>query len=156
MPLRFPKTSPSRGRGVWRADASHAFATASVGTSSPALAFPKGETRHRRKARKKRARSTHISSTRAYVFEREGGICRCCRRRAAESMHELISAGAMGSRMKATNPSNCVAVCGRLVGSMPSCHTYLQRNDISWEGDAEGDLRFTARTPAAQRWLEAA
>lgn len=69
-------------------------------------------------------------------------------------MHEMVPAGAVGSRIKATNPHNSIAVCGRLVGGR-SCHTYLQRHEIDWEGDAEGDLIFTPNSPGAQRWMKA-
>lgn len=69
-------------------------------------------------------------------------------------MHELRSAGAMGSRMKATNVNNSIAVCGRMVGADRSCHSYLQRHEIDWEGDAEGDLIFTPNSPGAQRWMK--
>lgn len=69
-------------------------------------------------------------------------------------MHELVSAGAMGSRMKATNLSNSIAVCGQL--GTEKCHGLLQRHEISFEGDAEKTLTFTARTAAAQQWMEAA
>lgn len=100
--------------------------------------------------------ATLIGQVRGYVFERETGICRCCRRRPAESMHELRSAGAMGSRVKATNPHNSIAVCGRLVGTDRSCHSFLQTHAITWSGDAEGVLTFEPRTETARRWMEAA
>lgn len=93
-----------------------------------------------------------ITNVRTYVFSRETGICRCCRRRPAESLHELIGAGAMGSRLKATNPHNSVAVCGRL-GNV-GCHGHLQRHEIHFEGDAEGVLVFTPITPNAHLWMK--
>lgn len=96
----------------------------------------------------------HVLNVRGYVMARECGVCRCCRRRPAESIHELRTCGAMGSRVKATNPHNSIAVCGRLVGAMPSCHTYLQAHQIAFEGDAEATLVFTAKTSNARLWMK--
>lgn len=58
----------------------------------------------------------------------------------------------MGSRIKATNAHNSIAVCG---DGVRGCHGFLQRHDVDWEGDAEGDLIFTPVSPAAQRWMQA-
>ncbi len=90
----------------------------------------------------------HIREIRRYVFDRERHICRVCGIRPAESLHELIPASLVGDRRKATTPDNCVAICGALVGG-PSCHTYLQRHEIDWDGDAEDTLRFRPVTPRA-------
>lgn len=86
---------------------------------------------------------------RDYVFEREQGICRCCRIRKAESMHELKSRGAGGKVSK----RNSVAVCGRLVGTEPCCHTFLQIDEIDWSGNAEEQLSFQPNSKRAAEWM---
>jgi hypothetical protein len=51
---------------------------------------------------------------------------------------------------------NSIAVCGRLVGSDHSCHTYLQANKIGWSGGprrAQGTLLFWPKTERAADWL---
>lgn len=95
------------------------------------------------------------SAIRAYVFGREEDICRCCRIRRAESMHELVSRGRRGKVSK----RNSIAVCGTLVGTEPCCHTYLQLNQIDWKGTpegAEGLLQFRPTTPKAAEWMRVA
>jgi hypothetical protein len=67
-------------------------------------------------------------------------------------MHELRTCGAMGGRLKATNPHNSVAVCGRL-GTV-GCHGYLQRHEIQFDGDAEATLTFTPQTTNAALWMK--
>lgn len=84
-------------------------------------AQPKPEPRARTKARKLRHQGDRHAEIRAYVFEREQHVCRCCRLRLAESMHELKSRGAGGKVSK----TNSIAVCGTIVGAVPSCHTYI-------------------------------
>lgn len=114
--------------------------------------IPKGEPRKRTKARKKRVHRGDVAAVRAYVFGRERELCRCCRLRAAQSMHELQSRGAGGKVSK----RNSVAVCGELVGVEPSCHTYLQANEIDWEDGplgADGTLTFIPVTGRAAEWL---
>lgn len=89
---------------------------------------------------------------RSYVFEREGGICRCCRLRRAESMHELKFRSAGGKVSK----RNSVAVCGSLVGTERCCHTYLQQNEITVEMSAEGAeglLQFRPESQKAADWM---
>ena len=93
---------------------------------------------------------------RAYIFAREGGLCRCCRHRKAESLHELQPRSLGG----VPSPENSIAVCGTIVGAAPSCHTYLQLHQIRWiasqpwigEG-AEGGLIFEPLTDEARRWM---
>lgn len=109
------------------------------------------ETRKQSRDRRRRSLAEHIRVVRAYVFDREHGLCRCCGWRWAQSMHELRSAGAMGSRRKAVNPHNSIAVCG---SGTTGCHGLLQANRIRWSGDAEGVLRFFPKTPAAAEWLQ--
>lgn len=119
-------------------------------------ASPKPQRADRLKAarREERIAQKGRKSIRAYVFHREADICRCCRLRRAESMHEIQSRGAGGKVSK----RNSIAVCGTLVGTEPSCHTYLQRCEIRChvhhEGyGAEGDLFFQPHMKIAADWL---
>lgn len=66
---------------------------------------------------------------RAFVFDREQDICRCCRLRRADSMHELRFRSLGGKVSK----RNSVAVCG---SGTTGCHGFLQSWQISWVGDA--------------------
>jgi hypothetical protein len=64
----------------------------------------------------------------------------------------------MDTKGRGGKPSkqNTIHVCGLLVGASPSCHTFLQRNEIGVErgpAGAEGTVIFTAKTPAAAEWL---
>lgn len=116
-------------------------------------ACPKPEPRKRAKARKKRETRTREHDVRDYVFMRERNICRCCRARAAHSMHELVfrSLGGKVSRR------NSVAVCG---SGTTLCHGLLQSNQIAWSKecfdglDAEDTLRFRPRTELAAAHLK--
>ncbi len=113
----------------------------------------KGEPRKRRKAREDRQQADKDAEVRVYVFGRERNVCRCCRIRPAESRHELISKGAGGKVSK----RNCVALCGSIVGAVPSCHTYLQSHAIQWCDEpgrgAQGPLWFTPISREAADWL---
>lgn len=116
------------------------------------FAHPKPEPRKTKKAREREHYADYVAKIRAYVFGRERGICRCCMLRSAESMHELQSKGAGGLVSK----KNSVAVCGRLVGAEPSCHTYLQQRQIQWSHEgrgAEGTLLFVPTTAIASDWM---
>ena len=111
----------------------------------------KGEPRKRTKARKKRVHRGDVAEVRVYVFGREREICRCCRFRVAESMHELRfkSLGGKVSRR------NSVAVCG---SGTTGCHGYLQEHDIDWDEmdenrRAEATLHFIPVTEYAAEWL---
>lgn len=90
---------------------------------------------------------------RDYVFAREQEICRCCRLRRAESMHELVFRSQGGKVSK----RNSVAVCGQLVGTEQCCHTYLQQYEIEWQqadlNGAEGQLEFKPVTDRAAEWM---
>src|SRR3954451_3813241 len=102
------------------------------------VACPKPEPRKRTKARKVRVSRAAVRDVRAYVFAREREICRCCRFRPAESMHELRPRSLRGK----VSRTNSVAVCG---SGTTGCHGYLQANEIRWHGDwrgAEGTLMF--------------
>lgn len=106
----------------------------------------------RYRAKRRRIAVKDHSEIRTYVFQREQDICRCCRIRRADSMHELKPRGRGGKVSK----TNSVAVCGQLVGTEPCCHTYLQLNQIDWKATPEGAqglLQFRPTTPQAAEWM---
>jgi len=116
----------------------------------------KGEPRKRTKAREKREQGDVDALVRVFAFGRERGICRCCKIRAAESRHELIARGAGGK----VSRKNSIAVCGVIVGAVPSCHTFLQNHSIQWMADeglgAQGPLVFTPINREAADWMHVA
>ncbi len=86
---------------------------------------------------------------RAYVFARERNVCRCCRKRRAESMHEIVFRSAGGKVSK----TNSIAVCG---DGVRGCHGFMQRHEISvylGERGAEATIGFKPRTELASEWL---
>lgn len=107
---------------------------------------PKPEPRKKEKARKLRLHRTTVHDVRDWVFARERDMCRCCRARAAHSMHELVprSLGGKVSRR------NSVAVCG---SGTSMCHGFLQSGQIVWDmhpqEGAEGRIVFTPKTELA-------
>jgi hypothetical protein len=115
------------------------------------FAQPKPISRKRLKARAKREKRDKTAEVREYVFTREMGLCRCCRFRRAESMHEIRfrSQGGKVSR------KNSIAVCGN---GVEGCHGRLQRHEIQCgiahhgEG-ADGRLYFQPHTSEAGEWL---
>lgn len=109
------------------------------------FALPKPEPRKRVKARRKRQHAAVVRDIRAYVFLREQNICRICRIRRAESMHE-IRPRSLGGRV---SPQNSIAVCGN---GVEGCHGFAQRHDIWIEGSAEGRLRVMVATEVATAW----
>lgn len=117
-------------------------------------AQPKGRTRKQLKARKQRGQRKDTAAIRQYVFARERNICRCCRKRQAESLHEILPRGRGGKVSK----QNSIATCGQLVGTEQCCHTYLQQNRISVgfrfpSLGAESDIIFTPLAPAPADWM---
>ena len=101
------------------------------------------------KARKKRAHAMTVADVRAYVFARERDLCRCCRKRRADSMHEIIFRSQQGKISK----TNSIAVCG---DGVRGCHGFLQRHEIDvFRGPrgAEETLTFSSQTPHASDWL---
>lgn len=115
--------------------------------------IPKPEPRRKLQAREDRKAAKSVKDVRAYVFGRERGICRCCRWRPAESMHEIKPRGAGGKVSKA----NSIAVCGQLVGTDLSCHTFLQLEQIHVGygiRGAEDVLHFTPETEKAAEFLK--
>lgn len=114
--------------------------------------IPKPEPRKRTKGRKDRLKQNHVHTTHDYVFGRERGICRCCRKRPAESMHEMRfkSLGGKVSRR------NSVATCG---DGVRKCHGFLQRLEITYqmgELGAEDVIVFTPTSDAAADWMQIA
>lgn len=111
-------------------------------------AAPKPEPRKRIKARVKREQRDKTAEVREYVFNREQHLCRCCRSRRAQSMHELVPRSLGGKVSK----RNSVAVCGSMGNDLKFCHGLLQQLQVEWTGDesrAEGVLEFRARTQHA-------
>lgn len=112
----------------------------------------KNSRRSIRRTAKPQAARDRISEIRDYVFARERGICRLCRSRRAESMHEIQSRGAGGKVSK----RNSIAVCGQ-IGNGHECHGRAQRKQIviTYPDDrkAEGALCVTPRDAATADWL---
>lgn len=116
-------------------------------------AHRKPEPRQREKGRKDRAKAKTVKDVRPYIMARERDLCRCCRIRPAESMHELRPKSLRGKVSK----TNSIGVCG---DGVRKCHGLLQRHEIGWESEsllgAEGTLIFTVKTQAAADWLRLA
>lgn len=115
------------------------------------LRFHKGEPRKPTNQRTKRMAAMDTAEVRVYVFGRERNLCRCCRKRPAESMHEL-QFRSLGGKVSV---KNSMAVCG---DGTTGCHGFLQRNEITWEAHdkaarAEGTLSFFPLSPAAAEWV---
>lgn len=112
--------------------------------------IPKPESRKRVKGRKLRAKAKDTAAIRAYVFARERNLCRCCRLRPAESMHEL-KPRSLGGRVSRINS---VALCG---DGVHGCHGLLQRHAITARAlspfGAEAALVFEPQTPTACDWM---
>lgn len=125
-------------------------------TAASGLRLPKPERRQKAKDRQVRVKAKQTKDVRSYVFGRERNVCRCCRLRLAESLHEMKSRGAGGKRSR----KNSIAVCGQLVGVDSSCHTYLQQSQIKIVIDialgAEGDLTFIPLTAHAADYMRVA
>ena len=103
-----------------------------------------------RRKSKSLSERTHISDVRAYIIGRERNVCRCCRVRVGQSMHELLprSLGGKVSR------KNSVWLCGDGVWG---CHGLIQRHEIKAdyrEHGAEGVIYFLPNTPQARDWLK--
>lgn len=111
------------------------------------LGFPKPEPRKRVKAREKRSYADHVKAVRDYVFGRERGICRCCRARAAQSMHELVFKSLGGKVQR----KNSVAVCGELGNDIEFCHGLLQAHQIIFGAGQRGAESTLTFTPTTQR-----
>ena len=111
---------------------------------------PKHTPRRIVKARKKRAHAMTVGEVREYVFARERNICRCCRKRPAESMHE-IRFRSLGGKV---STKNSIAVCG---DGVRGCHGHMQRNAIRViacpRHGAEGVLIFKPETQPAIDWM---
>lgn len=103
-----------------------------------------------RPRRKPKAERDRIAEVRQYVFARERHVCRCCRFRMAESMHELRPKSLRGRVSK----RNSIAVCG---DGVRGCHGHLQRHEITFDvrtEGAEGGIYFMPRTEQARAWMK--
>ena len=103
-----------------------------------------------RRKSKSLSERTHIADVRAYIIGRERNVCRCCRIRVGQSMHELRprSLGGKVSR------KNSVWLCGAGVNG---CHGFIQRYEIVVHCDvlgAESLLMFTPESPSAADWMK--
>lgn len=115
------------------------------------LAIKKPESRKRTKGRQQRAARKVTMEVRPYVFARERNICRICRCRPTDSMHELRPRS-LGGRI---SRRNSVAVCG---SGTTGCHGYAQSKAIRYAlvdaaAGAEAAITFTAMTQAAADWM---
>lgn len=113
---------------------------------------PARENRLRAERRVKRAEQKSTRGIHDYVFGRERDICRICRSRPAESMHELRFRSLGGKRSK----RNSVAACG---SGTTGCHGFAQANQIAYQFEdfaagAEGTVIFTPNTKRAAEWMK--
>ena len=112
--------------------------------------IPKPPKRSTVKAREKRQHHKHVADVRAYVFARENGICRCCGKRSAESMHEILPRSLGGT----VSHENSIALCG---SGTTGCHGLMQQHHITVgstdQAGADGELFFVARTAGALAWV---
>lgn len=102
--------------------------------------------------RRRRTRAQKGVAVRTYCFARDCGICRCCRVREAESLHE-IRPRSLGGKV---TRQNSIALCG---SGTTGCHGYCQSYRVRISGGpemAEGTLVFTALNTTAARWLRIA
>jgi len=112
-----------------------------------ALALPKGQTRKQAKAKAAREHAKHVKAVRAYVFDRENGICRCCRIRLADSMHEIVPRSLGGE----VSRENSVALCG---SGTTGCHGRIQSHRIKVHGtNSDYSLVFEATSEASADWM---
>lgn len=112
----------------------------------------KPEPRKRTKARKQRVSRAATKDVRDYIFARERGLCRCCRFRRADSMHEIRPRSLGGKPSK----RNSIAVCG---SGTTGCHGFCQSHQIEVEVDvfgAEDVIIFQPITKAAAEHLKLA
>lgn len=123
-----------------------------IGYGQSAPKPPKRETKaptRIRTHRKPKADRDHVSAVRQYIIGRERNVCRCCRVRVGQSMHELIPRSLGGKISR----KNSVWLCGDGVNG---CHGFLQRREINVHPDetwAEGCLIFTPTTHPAADWM---
>jgi hypothetical protein len=115
-------------------------------------AIKKPEPPVKAKRRDERENQDRTAKIRAYVFGRERNICRICRCRPAESMHELKPRSIGGKVSRA----NSVAVCG---SGTTGCHGFAQSHQVivaenANPYDADRPLQFQARTRAAAEHLK--
>lgn len=105
--------------------------------------------RARQTAKKRRVKTKGVGAVREYVFARERAVCRCCRKRRADSMHEIVFRSAGGKVSK----RNSIAACG---DGVQGCHGFMQRHEIlvyDFDLGAEGTLIFIPTNERATEWL---
>lgn len=114
------------------------------------LPLAKPEPRKRTKRRAQREHADVVAEIRCYVFGRERDVCRICRIRRAESMHELVPRSLGGKVSK----RNSIAVCG---SGTTKCHGFAQNHQVKWSDvdkmGAQGPLLFTPVSRQAAEWL---
>lgn len=120
-----------------------------MGTGGVACPKPKRGSHGLPRRRRRRLTAENTGTVHDYVFARERNLCRVTGW-PAHSMHELRSAGAVGSRLKATTPENSIAVHGDGVNGV---HGLLQRHEIAWDGNGEKAVVFTIASRAAAKLL---
>ena len=108
---------------------------------TPAIRFPKGRTRKSLKAAAKRQHAAEVRRIRALVFEREDGLCRCCKKARATEMHEIVFRSLGGK----VSLENSIAICN-------TCHCLLQSLVIGCVGDAQETLTFSLSETTLRRW----
>lgn len=116
------------------------------------FAIPKPPPRVREKVKKDRESGKSVKDVRAYCFARERNLCRCCRLRPADSLHE-IKPRSLGGKV---SRKNSVALCG---SGTTGCHGFCQSHGIDIGGSilgAEAELLFTAVTKHAAEWMRIA
>lgn len=129
---------------------------AAIHTARPNAKPPKREKKVRTRIKvkaKPKAERDRITKVRQYVFARERHLCRCCRLRRAESLHEITPRARCGPISK----TNSIAVCGQL-GNGPECHGRLQRHQILVERShslgAEATLYFVPTDQSSRDWMK--
>lgn len=107
------------------------------------------------RARKRAKKTQRESVVKCLVRIRDHHRCRVCNR-PSQSVHEIKAKGAGGE----VSLQNSIAVCGRLVGVEPSCHTYLQAYVVrvtpavgSTDIDANEHILFATDDDHARLWI---
>lgn len=104
-------------------------------SAMPFFPQPKPEAPCVTRERQRRAKQAHDSRERTKVRARDGAVCRCCRKRWAREVHELL----YRSRGGAVKTSNAVALCRQ-------CHQLIHAKLITVLGnDANGEVHFARR-----------
>ena len=112
------------------------------------LLLPKPKPGHfkRVKAARKRKRRVQTDIVRPAIFDKAHNVCVCCRRRPAQSMHE-VKPKSLGGQV---SMDNSIPVCG---SGTTGCHGYLQQNKIVVSTATDGRRTFVPRYDDAKRWM---